>query len=418
MLVLRRWSYLSIVLSVFLCVSLVCSVKAASTMWLQTYGGINVEDCNSIVKTSDGGYALAGYTTSFGAGAADFWLVKTDANGNELWNKTYGGTEDDIAWSMIQTSDEGYALAGYTYSYSVNIEKFDFWLVKTDSSGNAQWNKTYGGSDYDWAWSVVQTPDGGYALAGHTASFGAGDYDFWLVKTDSDGNELWNKTYGGTSWDDAYSMVQTSDGGFAIAGRHGSYSFWLVKTNSTGDLQWDKKYVKTGYSSRAHCVVETIDGGFALAGMIAETGETQVYDFWLVKTDANGNELWNKTYGGTEDDIAWSMIQTSDEGYCLVGSTGSLSIESSALFVKTDALGNLEWNQTYEEMGVYSLVQTADGGYVFGGPTVAFGSSDAFLMKTDEYGVVPETSWIVLPLLITATVAIFLSKKKLLNKRL
>jgi predicted secreted protein len=142
-----------------------------------------------LIQTSDGGYALAGSTQSFGAGSWDFWLVKTDAAGNAQWNRTYGGTSDDEAYALVQTVDGGYALAGYTGSIGAGY--YDFWLVKTDASGNEQWNKTYGGTGDDDASALVQTGDGGYALAGRTESFGAGNYDFWLVKTDVESGLAW-----------------------------------------------------------------------------------------------------------------------------------------------------------------------------------------------------------------------------------
>jgi len=195
-----------------------------------------------LVQTSDGGYALAGYTNSSGAGNYDFWLVKTDSSGNAQWNKTYGGALRDVARVLMQTSDGGYALAGNTYSFGSGDE--DSWLVKTDSSGNAQWNKTYGGMYEDNTYSLVQTTDGGYALAGYTASFGAGGQDFWLIETDASGNAQWNQTCGGTGVEGAYSLVQTSDEGYALAGYTdsfgaGDYDFWLVKLTLTFYIRAD-----------------------------------------------------------------------------------------------------------------------------------------------------------------------------------
>ena len=183
--------------------------------------------------TSDGGYALAGFTDSFGAGNYDAWLVKVDASGNAMWNKTYGGAASDYAASVVLTNDGGYALAGYTSSFGA--VGGDAWLVKVDASGNAMWNKTYGGAASDYAMSVVLTSDGGYAMAGETDSFGAGNNDFWLVKVDASGNMLWNKTYGGALSDVAWSVVLTSDGGYAMAGETASFGagggdFYLVKT--------------------------------------------------------------------------------------------------------------------------------------------------------------------------------------------
>jgi predicted secreted protein len=154
--------------------------------WNRTYGGTNRDEAYDLVQTGDGGYALVGFTNSSGAGGYDFWLIKIDAAGNAQWNKTYGGTNNDLAEALVQTTDGGYALVGYTESFGAGDA--DFWLIKTDAAGNVQWNRTYGGTSYDFAYALVQTADGGYALAGRTKSFGAGNYDFWLIKTDAAGN--------------------------------------------------------------------------------------------------------------------------------------------------------------------------------------------------------------------------------------
>jgi hypothetical protein len=196
----------------------------------------------ALIRTIDGGYALVGWTSSFGAGYGDFWLVKTDGNGNAQWNKTYGGTNGDAAYALVQTTEGGYALAGYTGSFGAGNR--DFWLVKTDASGTMQWNKTYGGTGDDAASTMVQTVDGGYALAGYTWSFGVNWLpDYWLVKTDSSGNMQWSRNYGGTESDYANALVQTVDGGYALVGDTlsfgaGSYDIWLVKTDIESGLAW------------------------------------------------------------------------------------------------------------------------------------------------------------------------------------
>jgi hypothetical protein len=356
--------------------------------WNMTYGGTGSDFANSMVQTVNGGYALAGWTNSFGAGWWDFWLVKTDANGKMLWNKTYGGTYDDDAYSVVQTGDGGYALAGWTWSFGAG--GLDTWLVKTDAGGNMLWNKTYGGTGYDEAYSVVQTVDGGYALAGETSSLGAGNFDFWLVKTDANGNMLWNKTYGGTGYDWAWSMVQTVDGGYALAGYTNSSGagrgdFWLVKTDASGNMLWNKTY-GGGTGGEAHSVIQTDDGGYALVGGTTYFG-TGNGDFWLVKTDASGNMLWNKTYGGTSDDKAYSVVQTDDGGYALTGYGTNIH---DFWLVKTDASGDMLWNKTCGGPGdeAYSVVQTGDGGYALAGMTNSFGAGswDFWLVKTDANG--------------------------------
>ena len=354
--------------------------------WNKTYQGGNV--ALSVVQASDEGYALSGYSVSFGVGAS-FYLVKTDSAGNALWNRAYGGTGTDIAYSVVQASDGGYALAGETDSSGAG--GIDFWLVKTDSAGNQQWNKTYGGTGSDYAYSMVQASDGGYVLAGQTNSFGAGGYDVYLVKTDASGNMQWNKTYGGEKWDSSSSVVQTGDGGYALAGYTHSYGvssdFWLVKTDSAGDVLWSKTYGGGGGDS-ANSLVQTADGGYALAGETASFG-AGINDFWLVKTDSAGNQQWNKTYGGTGFDLASSLVQTLDGGYSLAGQTYSYGAGNVDFWlVKTDSAGSQQWTKTYGGTGVdiaYSVVQASDGGYSLAGETDSSGAGgiDFWLVKTD-----------------------------------
>jgi hypothetical protein len=395
------WKSLVVVfVFVFLAASCLITVKpawASSKMWSQTYGGANDDSANAIVQTSDGGYALTGYTRSFGAGSDDFWLVKTDANGKLEWNQTYGGTKSDIARSLVETSDGGYALTGYTRSFGAG--DYDFWLVKTDRYGNIKWNQTYGGAFNDLAHSLIKTSDGGFALTGYTISFGAGPADFWLVKTDSNGNMQWNKTYGGANYDRANSLVETSDGGFALAGSSGSgppADFWLVKTDSNGNMQWNKTYGGTDYDY-AYSLVETSDRGYALAGYTSSFGVGNS-NYWLVKSDMYGNMEWNQIYGEADYNRAYSLVETSDGGFALAGSSGS-GFEDFWL-VKTDSNGNMQWNKTYNS-GVYdranSLVETSDGGFALAGSSRSGyfqdeikRSGDFWLVKTDEYAIVPE----------------------------
>jgi predicted secreted protein len=365
--------------------------------WEQTYGGTKSQEAFCVIQTSDGGYALAGFTESYGAGAANFWLVKTDASGNEQWTRTYGGSKDDEARCVIQTSDGGYALAGYTTSFGAGGA--DFWLVKTDARGNELWAKTYGGPGDDVAYSVVQTSDGGYALAGYT-TLAAGNTNYWLVRTDSDGNEVWNKTFGGGGDDVCYSMIKTDDGGFALAGKTSSFSIgfsdlWLVKTDAYGNEIWNQTY--GGYfDNLAYSVIQTSDEGYALAGTTDAAGAGGV-DMFLVKANSTGDEAWNKTYGGPGYEEAWSVVQTKpDGGYALGGSTTSYGAGGSDFWlVKTDSNGNTLWNQTYggaRNDTCYSMIQTSDGGYALAGSTASYGPGplNFWLVKTDQNGAVSE----------------------------
>ncbi|MFX1253158.1 MAG: hypothetical protein ACFFCZ_16240 [Promethearchaeota archaeon] len=384
---------------------------AQAPTWAQNYGGGEDDIARTLIQTTDGGYALAGWTGSYGAGYSDFWLVKTDSNGRMQWNRTYGGAEDDSAQALIQTTDGGYALAGETYSYGAGYS--DFWLVKTDSNGRMQWNRTYGGEDYDFASDLIQTADGGYALAGLTI-YDVGQADFWLVKTDSHGIMQWNRTYGREEFNAASALIQTADGGYALAGETTSNgtmpNSWLVKTDNNGRMQWNRTY---GGEKRdaASALIQTPDGGYTLAGETYSYGAGSS-DFWLVKTDSDGITQWIRTYGGAEDDSAQALIQTTDGGYALAGTTESYGAGSDDCWlVKTDNNGRMQWNQTYggeDYDSAYALIQTPDGNYVLAGATTSYGAGyyDSWLVKMEEI-IFPITSTgteeIIFPITSTGT---------------
>jgi len=400
MYILRAWALwvrglILALLSVFL-VALFTEYTHAVT-FAKTYGGGNDDRSRwdrCVQQTSDGGYIVAGYTNSFGAGGYDILLIKTDANGNLQWAKTYGGTSDnDYAYSVQQTSDGGYIVTGITYSFGAGGG--DFFLIKTDANGNVSWAKTYGRTGEDRAYSVRQTSDGGYIVAGYTNSFGAGGIDIFLIKTDANGNVSWAKTYGGTGDDIARSVQQTSDGGYILAGE--TYSFgaggidiFLIKTDANGNVSWAKTYGGTG-DDTARSVRQTSDGGYIVAGYTNSFGAGG-RDIFLIKTDANGNVSWAKTYGGTGNDHAFSIQQTSDGGYIVAGETRSFGAGSWDVFlVKTDANGNIQWAKTYGGTNsdwAQSVQQTSDGGYIVASATFSFGAGnfDIFLVKTDANG--------------------------------
>ena len=364
------------------------------TEWNKTYGGTESDDASCVVQTSDGGYAVVGWTI-FG-GDTNVWLVKTDSSGNAEWDKKFGEEDANCqGHSLVQTSDGGYAIGGRHFT---DLRQGDFWLIKTDLYGNMEWNKTYGGFDDEGPAFVVQTGDGGYVLAGNTESYGSGGPDFWLVKTNSSGEIEWTRTYGGTDWDSAVSVVQTNDGGYAVAGWTSlfpawSSDFWLVKTDVYGNMEWNKTY--GGFDDEGPgFVVQTSDGGYAVAGSTQSFGSGGG-DFWLVKTDSSGNAQWNRTYGGTSPDEVESLVQTSDGGYIMAGTTISFGTgEFDVWLVRTDSLGNAQWNRTYGgtdfDFG-RSIKQTSDGGYVVAGRTDSFGSGggDFWLIKLvpEEVGV-------------------------------
>jgi hypothetical protein len=393
---LRTWALwvrglMLALLSVFLVALFTQYTHAQVVKFAKTYGGTDSDFARSVQQTSDGGYILAGETRSFGTGG-DILLIKTDANGNIIWAKTYGGTNGDGTTSVQQTSDGGYILAGGTRSFGAGGS--DIFLIKTDANGNIQWAKTYGGTRYDWAYSVQQTSDGGYIVVGETGSSVIGVGNIFLMKTNASGNVQWAKIYGG-GYELVYSVQQTLDGGYILAGGTrsfgaGDWDVFLINTDASGNLKWAKTYGGTNWEL-AYSVQQTSDGGYIVAGTTNSFGAGWG-DIFLIKTDANGNIQWAKTYGGTYGDKAYSVQQTSDGGYIVAGYTDSFGAGSGDIFlIKTDANGNIIWAKTYgggkyEE--AYSVQQASDGGYIVAGATYSFsvGSWDIFLIKTDANG--------------------------------
>jgi predicted secreted protein len=303
--------------------------------WFKTFGGSGNDEGYSVQQTSDGGFILVGYTESFGTEGRDVWLIKTDADGNKLWDRTFGGSNWDEGCSVQQTSDGGFIVVGTTESFGAGGP--DVWLIKTDANGNKQWDRTFGGSDSDGGISVQQTSDGGFILVGTTNSFGAGLADVWLIKTDASGNREWDRTFGGGDLDWGSSVQQTSDGGFIVVGITRFFGaeradVWLIKTDASGNREWDRTF-GGGDLDWGSSVQQTSDGGFIVVGWTTSFGAG---DVWLIKTDADGNKLWDRTFGGSMADGGWSVQQTSDGGFILVGWTTSFGAgEADVLLIKS-----------------------------------------------------------------------------------
>lgn len=324
--------------------------SSLSITWKKRFGGSGDDRANAVQQTADGGYIVAGYSNSNDGqitspkGGKDYWILKLTSTGAISWKKIFGGNNEDEATSIQQTSDGGYIVAGYSYSNNGNVTgnhgSCDYWVVKLSSTGSLVWQKSYGGSAEDKATSIQQTSDGGYILAGYSNSTNGdvtanrGDDDYWVLKLTSTGSITWRKNLGGSNSDEARVVRQTTDGGYIVAGttwssggdvtgNHGDGDFWTVKLTSSGSVSWKKCFGGTG-SEQAYDLQKTSDGGYVLAGYSGSnngqvTGNHGLSDFWIVKITSTGTLSWQKSSGGSNDDDARGVQQNNDGSYIVIG---------------------------------------------------------------------------------------------------
>ncbi|MBA7527453.1 hypothetical protein ES705_19629 [subsurface metagenome] len=331
-----------ILMGIFLFI--LCASLTLNAQWARTYGGIDFDRAFFIQQTSDGGYVAAGYTASSGAGISDFWVLKLSLAGVIEWQHTYGGSGDDVAYAVQETSDEGYIIAGNTYSFGAGGS--DYWILKLTSVGDVEWQFTYGGIGDDTAYAIQETSDGGYIVAGYTHFFGAPISDIWILKLTSGGDIEWQHIYGGTGDDKAYSVQETSEGGYIVAGSIQylgalDHDFWVLKLTSAGFFEWQRIY--GGYGDDvANCIQETSDGGYVVTGNTYSFGAGDS-DLLALKLSSAGDIEWQRTYGGSEEDVAYYIQETSDEGYVAAGYTDSFGAgESDFLLLKLFSDGDID----------------------------------------------------------------------------
>jgi Secretion system C-terminal sorting domain len=388
--------------------------------WQNTISANGMDYLRINLPTADGGYICGGTTdsniggdkTENSMGGTDYWVVKLNSSGAIVWQQTIGGSGDDALYNIVPTNDGGYLCAGNSFS-GISGDKTDssrgnadYWIVKLDSLGQLQWQKTIGGNAYDVLYMAKHTLDGGYILGGNSTSDISGDkteycrggFDMWLVKTDSIGNIQWQKTIGGYSSDEMMSIAQTADSGYIFGGYsqsniggektdncRGVTDFWIIKTNTTGGIQWQRTLGGTG-TDQLWSIDQTDDHGYICAGgsNSDSSGEKLqnskgYYDYWIVKLDSLGAISWQKTIGGSDWDILQSIEQTNDGGYICGGYsasdiTGDKTTACRGVndywVLKLTANGNIVWQKTiggnandYFSSGHISN----DGGYVLGG---------------------------------------------------
>jgi hypothetical protein len=329
--------------------------QAPDTIWTKVYGDGDYERGNSIVITDDNGFAVVGATNALYSGGniteGDIWLVRTNSTGDTLWTKTYGGSGIDEGNSIYQTADGGFILAG---ARSNNLLIYDAWLIRTDSNGDTIWTKTYGDNfAEELASSVIETSDSGFAFTGFSNTQTTFSRDVWLVRTDAAGDTLWTRTFGGTGSDLGAAVLQTADNGFIVTGKTrvigGEYDLYLIRTDENGNTLWTKTY--NGPSS-PNSVDDGRDIELISDGGVVVMGFTSL-NVWLLRTDANGDTLWTKQYPGSGD----SFDKTSDDGFVITGGTW---------LIRTNASGDLLWSTTFAGLA-NSVQQTSDGGYIVAG---------------------------------------------------
>jgi len=357
------------------------------------FGAMDSDEAFGLEVTPDGGYIMSGASWIDDNAWYDMVVIKTDAEGNKLWGKSYGvGSGNmEIAYDICAVDEGGYIMVGGTDGYG---DPNDLWAIRIDEDGEQLWEGTYGDDNQEYGFDVMQTADGGFIFTGSSNSSGAGADDVYIVKTDADGNELWSKLYGTESADCGYSIDQTTDGGYIVAGTNNGYQdLYLLRLDENGDLIWEKTYGE-GPTDEAQAVKQTADGGFIVAGSTRSYGAGD-YDVWLIKTDANGDMVWNNTYGGTGKDRGWDVSINDDGTYFITGMTESYNQaedDEGVYVIKTDNEGNTLWEQSYgteQNDGGHAGFQTADGGYIASGYTYVAGQQyDFYLIKMNQNGIV------------------------------
>ena len=358
------------------------------TMWTFTFGEAGFDEGRAVVQTADGGYVITGSYTFV---SSKVFLVKTDSSGTPVWERNYGGIGTDEGYDVRETSDGGFIIAGATTSYGAGMS--DVYLIRTNSTGDTLWTRTFGTALNDKGFGVRPTIDGGYIITGYTTEEVDGA-EVYLVKADSLGNLEWDYFFGGGMDDYGYSVEETSDGGFIVTGSKASFidstNVYLLRTDPAGGMSWEQDYGAEG-SDAGKGVIPTADGGYIITGYTASGITDDPSDIYLIKTDDRGDTLWTNTYGGDDADEGASIYPTVEGGYIITGYTASGGTDSyQAIMISVDAQGNEIWTKYLGgagNEGCYSVKQADDGTYVVAGFTDSYGSggSDAWMVRVNAH---------------------------------
>jgi uncharacterized delta-60 repeat protein len=356
--------------------------------WYRAFGGEAKDWAYAMTATWDGGVCTAGRTASQGAGREDAWLVRVDGDGRMLWNKTFGGAEIDRARAIVELADRSLVVAGATESSGAG--EFDVWVFKVSADGELIWDRQFGGPATDWASALVATSDGGVAVGAYTQDVSEGPYDFWVLKLDGEGNLEWQQRFGGEQTDWSNAITATSDDGIVVVGHTessgaGGADFWVLQLNSQGDLIWQRTFggAKADYAS---AVTTTREAELLVTGMTISQG-AGLFDGQIIKLTATGEVLWNKTFGGPGNDWLRAIAQTQDGNYAIAGYTDSKGAgENDVWLFKLTPDGEVIWDRTYGDAGnewARALAELPDGSLALAGDTYSMGAgaADVLVLK-------------------------------------
>lgn len=361
--------------------------------WDNTYGADKEEKAYGVTDTKDGSIAFAGVTRSFSLGKEDIYVVKTDKNGKQLWEKRLGKERKDIAYAIDENNEGLLYVGGISKSYSKGGD-YDMYISQLDKEGKILWGKSLGGSGKDYAYALTATKDGGVVLAGKTKSFGHGHYDVYVVKLDKTGKVLWSKAFGGEKNEEAHGITQLSDGSLIVVGGTesfgaGDFDFYIIKLSADGTKIWERYYGQKK-ADMFNCVTPSKEGGFTAAGY-TRSYNSHKKDLTVMHCDKDGNIIWHKTIGKQNHEIANAITSTDSDGVIVAGYTKSKGHGKKDIYILTfDKNGQLTFEKTYggkKNDVANAITRTKDGSYVVAGESESFGKEseyDAYIMKFSQ----------------------------------
>ncbi|MES2590690.1 MAG: T9SS type A sorting domain-containing protein [Bacteroidota bacterium] len=365
----------------------------AQITFQKVFTSLYSQDGLDVLPTSDGGYIIAGMTTNDIFNDTDVYIIKTNSAGETVWTKAYGGSLPDYASCVLKASDNNYFVLGYSQSFGGG--DYDTYLLKINSStGDTLWTKTYGSYGNEQGKEIIPTSDGNYMIVGYTNGLATSNYDAYLTKIDLDGNILWSQNYGGTAYEAGNSVKECIDGGFVLIGNTYSYGqgncdAYVVKTNSTGGQLWTKTYGGANFDEGIYTYANA-DGSLMFCVRDSSAGAGDI-DIRVIKTDANGVDIWNQTYGGDKKDTGKMIQPTSDGGFVIAGHSRSFGwVNPDMWIIKIDTDGDTVWTRHYggsDHEHCYSVRQIADGGFIAVGKTESFSNYDEIIfLKLNSSG--------------------------------